>query len=96
MCRDSRRVYARVLAQCPQITQQWYRRTATRLADAEEHASQGLADTTGWVLIPAGALRCAAGVAGCRLAGDVPPAGLAAAGVRPDMAVIQMQAGRPW
>ena len=61
-------------------------------------ASQGLADTTARVLIPAGALRCApAGMAGCRPAGDVPPAGLAAAArMRPDMAVVQMQAGRPW
>jgi hypothetical protein len=53
--------------------------------------------TTLRVLIPAGALRGAAGVAGCRLAGDVPPAGLAAAArVRRDMAVIQVLAGRPW
>jgi hypothetical protein len=42
-------------------------------------ASQALADTTARVLIPAGALRCAAGAAGCRLDGEVPPAGLAAA-----------------
>jgi hypothetical protein len=60
-------------------------------------ASQALADTTARVLIPAGALRCAAGVAGCRLAGDVPRAGLAAAArVRRDMAVVQVLAGRPW
>ena len=61
-------------------------------------ASQALADTTARVLmIPAGALRCAAGVAGCRLDGDVPPAGLAAAArVQRDMAVIQVLAGRPW
>jgi hypothetical protein len=32
-------------------------------------ASQALADTTARVLIPAGALRCAAGGAGCRLDG---------------------------
>jgi hypothetical protein len=49
------------------------------------------------VLTPAGALRCAAGVAGCRLDGDVPPAELAAdARVQRDMAVIQVLAGRPW
>ena len=60
-------------------------------------ASQALADTTARVLIPARALRCAAGVAGCRLAGEVPSAGLAAAArVGPDMAVIQVLAGRPW
>lgn len=60
-------------------------------------ASQALADTTARVLIPAGALRCAAGVAGCRLDGDVPSAGLAAAArVQRDMAVIQVLAGRPW
>jgi hypothetical protein len=48
------------------------------------------------VLIPAGALRCAAGVAGCPLAEDVPQAGLAAATrARRDMAVIQVLAGRP-
>jgi hypothetical protein len=29
-----------VLAQWPQITQQWYHRTATRLADAEERLAQ--------------------------------------------------------
>jgi hypothetical protein len=60
-------------------------------------ASKALADTTARVLIPAGTLRCAAGVAGCRLAGHVPPAGLAAAArVRRDMAVIQVLARRPW
>jgi hypothetical protein len=60
-------------------------------------ASQALADAAARVLVPAGALRCVAGVAGCRLAGDVPPAGLAAAArVGPDMAVIQVLAGRPW
>jgi hypothetical protein len=59
-------------------------------------ASQALDDTTARVLIPAGALRCAAGVAGGRLAGDVPSGGLAAARVRRDMAVIQVPAGRPW
>jgi hypothetical protein len=60
-------------------------------------ASQALADTTARVLIPAGTLRCAAGVAGCWLAGDVAPAGLAAAAcVRRDVAVIQVLAGRPW
>jgi hypothetical protein len=60
-------------------------------------ASQALADTTARVLAPASALRCAAGVPGCRLAGDVPPAGLAAAArVQRDMAVIQVLAGRPW
>ena len=60
-------------------------------------ASQALADTTARVLIPAGALRCAAGVAGGRLDGDVPWAGLAAAARgRRDMAVIQVLAGRPW
>jgi hypothetical protein len=59
--------------------------------------SQALADTTARVLIPVGALRCAAGVAGCRLDGDVPPAGSAAAArVQRDMAVIQVLAGRPW
>jgi hypothetical protein len=56
-------------------------------------APRALADTTARVLIPAGA----AGVAGCRLDGDVPPAGLAAAArVQRDMAVIQVLAGRPW
>jgi hypothetical protein len=60
-------------------------------------ACQALAGTTARVLIPAGALHRATGVAGCRLAGDVPPAGLAAAArVRRDMAVIQVLAGRPW
>ena len=60
-------------------------------------ASQVLADTTARVLIPAGALRCAAGVAGCRLDGDVPPAGFAAAArVQRDMVVIRVLAGRPW
>jgi hypothetical protein len=60
-------------------------------------AYQALADTTARVLIPAGTLRGAAGVAGCRLDGDVPPAGLAAAARDPrDMAVIQVLAGRPW
>jgi hypothetical protein len=61
-------------------------------------ASQALADAAARVLVPAGALRCAAGVAGCRLAGDVPPAGGLAAAARagPDMAVIQVLAGRPW
>ena len=60
-------------------------------------ASQALADTTARVLIPAGALCRAAGVAGCRLDGDVPSAGLAAAArVQRDMAVIQVLAGRPW
>ena len=60
-------------------------------------ASQAVEDTTARVLIPAGALRGAVGVAGCRLDGDVPPAGLAAAArVQRDMAVIQVLAGRPW
>ena len=60
-------------------------------------ASQALVETTARVLIPAGALRCAAGVAGCRQDGDVPPGGLAAAARVPrDMAVIQVLAGRPW
>ena len=60
-------------------------------------ASQALADTTARVLIPAGALRCAAGVAGCRLDGDVRPAGLAAAArAQRAIAVIQVLAGRPW
>ena len=60
-------------------------------------ASQAVEDTTARVLIPAGALRCAAGVAGGRLDGDVPRAGLAAAARgRRDMAVIQVLAGRPW
>jgi hypothetical protein len=62
-------------------------------------ASQALADTTARVLVLAGALRCAAGaagVAGCRLDGDVPPSGLAAAARVRDMAVIQVLAGRPW
>ena len=60
-------------------------------------ASQALADTTARVPIPAGALRCAAGVAGCRLDGDVPPAGFAAAArVQRDMVVIRVLAGRPW
>ena len=60
-------------------------------------ASQALADTTARVPIPAGAPRCAADVAGCRLDGDVPPAGLAAAArTQRAMAVIQVLAGRPW
>ena len=60
-------------------------------------ASQALADTTARVLIPAGALRCAAGVADCRLDGDEPPTGLAAAArVQRDMAMIQVLAERPW
>jgi hypothetical protein len=60
-------------------------------------ASQALADAAARVLVPAAALRCAAGVAGFRLAGDVPSAGgLAAARVGSDMAVIQVLAGRPW
>jgi hypothetical protein len=57
-------------------------------------ASQALTGTTARVLIPVGALRCAAGR---RLDGDVPSAGLAAAArVQRDMAVIQVLAGRPW
>jgi hypothetical protein len=60
-------------------------------------ASQALAGTTARVLIPADTLRRAAGVACCRLDGDVPPGGLAvAARVPRDMAVIQVLAGRPW
>ena len=60
-------------------------------------ASQALAGTTARVLIPAGALRRAARVAGCRLDGGVPPCGLAVAPRVPrDMAVIQVLAGRPW
>jgi hypothetical protein len=60
-------------------------------------ASQAPADAAAQVLVPAGALRHAAGVAGCRLAGDVPTAGLAAAARGgPDTAVIQVLAGRPW
>jgi hypothetical protein len=57
-------------------------------------ASQALADTTARVLFPAGALRSAAGVAGCWLAGDVSLA--AVPRVRRDMAAIQVLAGRPW
>ena len=60
-------------------------------------ASQAPAGTTARVPIPAGTLRRTAGVAGCRLDGDVPPAGLAgAARVPRDMAMIQVLAGRPW
>jgi hypothetical protein len=61
-------------------------------------ASQALAETTARVLIPVGVLRCAVGVAGGLLAGDVPPSGLAPAARvrRRDMAVIQVLAGRPW
>ena len=61
------------------------------------HASQALADAAAQVLVPAGTVRRAAGVAGCRLARDVPTAGLAAAArVGPDTAVTQVPAGRPW
>jgi hypothetical protein len=56
-------------------------------------ASQPLVEGAARALVPAGALRCAAGAAGCWLAGDVP---LAAARAGPDMAVIQVVAGRPW
>ena len=61
-------------------------------------AAQALAGAAARVLVPAGALRPAASVAGCRLAGDVPPASrlAAAARVGPDMTVTQVLAGRPW
>jgi hypothetical protein len=60
-------------------------------------ACKALAHAAEYALVPAGALRCEDGAAGCRLAGDVPSAGLAAAlRVGPDMAVIQKLAGRPW
>jgi hypothetical protein len=56
-------------------------------------ASQPLEEAAARALVPAGALRCSAGAAGRRLAGDVPPAGLAAAALAgPDMAVIQVLA----
>jgi hypothetical protein len=60
-------------------------------------ASQALADTTALALVPTGALRGAAGAVGCRLAGEVPSAGLAAiARVGPDLAMSQVLAARPW
>lgn len=60
-------------------------------------ASRALADEAAWALVSTGILRPAADAAGCWLARDVPSAGLAAAArVGPDMAVIQVLAGRPW
>jgi hypothetical protein len=60
-------------------------------------ACKALAHAAEYPLVAAGALRCEDGVAGCRLAGDEPSAGLAAAlRVGPDMAAIQKLAGRPW
>lgn len=59
-------------------------------------ASQPLVEAVARALVPAGALRCAVGAAGCGLAGAVPLAGLAAARAGADMAVIQVLAGRPW
>jgi len=59
-------------------------------------ASQPLIEAAALAQVSADALRCIAGAAGCRLAGDVPSAGLAAARDGPDMAVIQVLAGWPW
>jgi len=59
-------------------------------------ACQPLIEGAARALVPADALRRVAGAAGCGLAGDVPSAGLAAARGGPDMAVIQVMAGRPW
>jgi hypothetical protein len=59
-------------------------------------ASQPLIEAAARALVPAEALRRVADAAGCRLAGDVPSAGLAAARAGPDMALIQVLAGRPW
>ncbi|HEY1669705.1 MAG TPA: hypothetical protein VGG54_28745 [Trebonia sp.] len=59
-------------------------------------ASQPLTEAAARALVPAGALRRVAGAAGCGLAGDVPSAGLAVTRAGPDMAVIQVMAGRPW
>jgi hypothetical protein len=60
------------------------------------HASQPLIEAAARALIRADVHRCVTGAAGCRLAGDVPSAGSAAARAGPDMAVIQVLAGRPW
>jgi hypothetical protein len=60
-------------------------------------ACKALAYAAEYAPAPADALRCEDGEAGCRLAGDEPSAGLAAAlRVGPDMAAIQKLAGRPW
>jgi hypothetical protein len=60
-------------------------------------ASQAVADAVAWALVPVGALRCAAVVAGGRVAGEAPTAGPAApARTGRDMNLIQVQAGRPW
>ena len=58
-------------------------------------ASQPLIEAAARALVPADALRCVAGAAGCGLAVGVPSAGLAAARAGPDLAVIQVLAGRP-
>jgi hypothetical protein len=60
-------------------------------------ASQALADAVAWALVPAGALRCAAVVAGGRVTGEAPAAGPPApARTGRDMSLIQVHAGRPW
>ena len=69
---------------------------AVRVDQLAAQASQPLIEAAARALVPVGALGCVAGAAGCRLAGDVPPAGLAAARAGPDMAVIRVLAGRPW
>jgi hypothetical protein len=78
---------------CRQNQQLGWRSGVNQLA---AQASQPLIEAAARARVPADALRCVAGAAGCSLAGDVPSAGLAATRVGPDMAVIQVLAGRPW
>jgi hypothetical protein len=59
-------------------------------------AAQPLIEAAARALVPVDALLSVAGAAGCRLAGDVPSARLAAVRAGPDMAVIKKLAGRPW
>jgi hypothetical protein len=80
------------LARQAGANQPGWRRGVNQLA---AQACQALADAV--TSASAGALRCAAVIAGCGMAGDAPTAGLTApARAGRDMTLIQVQAGRPW